>query len=149
MNINEISSWLSYSPDTGAFVWERSPKPGVNAGDKAGSVTRAGYRRIQLGGRSYRANRLAWLLVTGTWPSGVVDHFDGDRLNDRIGNLRDVSVAENSQNRHGAQRNNKTGILGVCRVGNGYRASIQVNGKKKHIGTFSTPELAQAAREAA
>ncbi|MFM8899174.1 MAG: HNH endonuclease signature motif containing protein [Burkholderiales bacterium] len=149
MAIIELKQWLSYEPETGVFRWLKPPKPGIKVGAVAGSITRNGYRRIQICGRSYRANRLAWMFSHGVEPVWLVDHIDGNRANDRIANLRDVSAATNSQNRHGAQLNNKTGILGVCKVGKGYRASIQVNGVKRHLGTYPTPELASAAREAA
>ncbi|MFX4377260.1 HNH endonuclease, partial [Acinetobacter baumannii] len=41
---------------------------------------------------------MAWLYVHGVHPTGQIDHIDGDPLNNRISNLRDVSHAVNQQN---------------------------------------------------
>lgn len=66
----------------------------------------------------------------------MVDHIDGDTLNNCKNNLRICSRAENARNRS-VQKNNKTGYRGVCHSKGGrYKAVIWEDGKSKHIGTF-------------
>lgn len=86
-------------------------------------------------------------LIIGKAPKDmVIDHKDRDKTNCRKENLRFVTHAVNSRNR-GMQLNNTTGFKGVSedkRCGK-YNARIQVDGKNKHIGTFSDKESAARA----
>lgn len=95
-------------------------------------------------GRCYKAHRLAFLSMTGEWPTGEVDHMDGDRLNNRFGNLRDVSHAVNLQNRRNATSRSESGILGVQKNWNKWYAVITTNGQSKNLGGYATPEEASA-----
>jgi len=77
-------------------------------------------------------------------PDGLfVDHIDGDGFNNHRSNLRICTHQENMRNRHstcGASR-----FKGVTRHGSGWRARINVGGKKVAIGTFrSECEAAKA-----
>lgn len=147
---SRLRELLQYDPETGVFVsardagrWGR-----IRAGTPVGWCE-CGYWTIHVEGRKYRAARLAWLYMTGTWPAGVVDHRDGDKTNNRFGNLRDVTVAVNTQNQRRAPVTNKLGLLGVTKHQGRYRAVIQAGGKSKHIGAFDTPEGAHEAYVAA
>ena len=78
-------------------------------------------------------------------PPGVeVDHINGDRLDNRRSNLRLCSRDENMRNRR-MHRNNTSGLKGVSRHGRRWRAQLQVDGKKLHIGVFDTREEAHDA----
>ncbi|SRR6266487_2302711 len=78
----------------------------------------------------------------------VVDHIDGNPLNNQKKNLRIVSESENQRNRK-ISKNNKTGIQGVCyhKVGKKWQAYHTVNGKQNNIGYFSSLERAKTALE--
>lgn len=67
-------------------------------------------------------------------PDGlVVDHLDGDPLNNLESNLKRSSHRENSLNRQGCNKNNKsTGVRGVTICNNKFRARLG----QKQIGTF-------------
>jgi len=78
-----------------------------------------------------------------------IDHINGCPSDNRIINLRDVSVAENGWNRKGAMRNNKTGVLGVCKMDGMFIAQIGVDGRQLRLGAFDTVEEAAAAYNAA
>ena len=56
---------------------------------------RTGHIRICIMRVKYLAHRLAWLYVTGSWPSQDIDHIDGDPTNNRFANLREVTHQEN------------------------------------------------------
>lgn len=139
---------LSYDSSTGVFVWVESPSKKIPVGSVAGTITRNGYCNIKIGKINYLAHRLAWLFVNDCWPSWHVDHINGDRLDNRISNLREASFEINAQNRRVANSNNVScGLLGVSwNKGNKrWAAAIRSGGRKIHIGLFDTPDLAHKA----
>jgi hypothetical protein len=83
-------------------------------------------------------------------PKGmVVDHINGNGLDNRRENLRVCTYRENSFN-HKLSKRSTTGYMGVA-LDNGrrYVAHLQVAGQKKRIGWFKTAEEAARARDAA
>lgn len=138
---------INYNPDTGEFVWIKPRRPGMPVGNAAGTLKNSdGYLNVKIDNRLYRGHRLAWLYVYGVWPAGQIDHINGVRADNRIANLRDVSSKENTHNQRTAHRGSKSGVLGVTVKPNGkFVADIRHNGKKKHLGYFSTAEDAHAA----
>lgn len=77
----------------------------------------------------------------------VVDHINGDTLDNRRENLRACTNAENLRNQ-GARKKNVTGYKGVSpqhRYPDRYRAEITANGEHLYLGLFDTPELAAIA----
>lgn len=136
---------LSYEPETGQFYWRVRRGPNADAGSLAGRLGDDGYRKICIDRQTYRAGRLAWFYVNGTWPLNDIDHIDGDCLNDRIANLRPATHSQNQANR-GPQANNTSGFKGVCRWrGNRWQAGVGYQGKRIYIGIFDSPEAAHAA----
>lgn len=148
--IDEIKKHLSYDPDTGIFIRLIKRARTSRLGEAAGFKDARGYIRIKLGSKMYRAHRLAWFWVNGEWPEFQIDHINGILDDNRISNLRDVTIVTNQQNQKTAHKNNKSGLLGVSPVcGNKYSASIRHNGRKIHLGRFSDPVLAHQAYLAA
>lgn len=72
-------------------------------------------------------------------PLVFVDHINGDRLDNRRGNLRRATAAQNAHNR-GARRTSK----GVWLVHH-YSAQIMVRGRRISLGLFSTAKAAALA----
>lgn len=140
-----LRRWLSYDPSNGVFTWLQKPAKYIAAGSQAGAVNACGYVSITLHKRPYLAHRLAWLYMTGKFPSDCVDHINGMRSDNRWRNLREANHALNQQNKRGANSNSKTGVLGVSRSGRGYRAALGVNGRNYYSRTFATVEEASAA----
>lgn len=139
---------MDYDPGTGHFTH----KPGQKwrrAGKVAGAINNLGYRLIRVDNRLYRAHRLAWLYVHGEWPAGEIDHINGKRDDNRIENLRDVTVSVNQQNRKRAAANGSTGLLGVSTAKARYRAAIALDGASFYLGSFDTAEEAHEAYLAA
>lgn len=73
-----------------------------------------------------------------------VDHRDRNGLNNKRENIRLCEHKENMRNRK-ISKANKCGLKGVYASGNKWRAEIKFNGKKIHIGCFSTKEDAHDA----
>lgn len=98
---------------------------------------------IRVDGVLFKAHRLAWLYVRGCWPSGIVDHKDGNTANNRWSNLRDTTQMTNNHNRVAAQRNSKVGFLGVSPCLSRFSSAIKgSDGIRRHLGVFDTPEEA-------
>jgi hypothetical protein len=143
----EVAEWLLYCPATGLLTWRKDRNYNAKAGSQAGAVCPAtGYRRIRLGKkRKLQAHRIAWLLHYGVDPFPLeIDHIDGNRLNNRIDNLRLVTKQQNQFNRK-TNKNNSSGYRGVYLIGGKWQAAIRINGHLQRIGTFETAQLASAA----
>lgn len=145
LTASRLREVVSYDPTTGEFAWRLRTSIRIMPGKLAGTLRPNGYVMVGIDGPQYRAHRLAWLYVHGEWPNGDIDHINGCRADNRIANLRIVSNAVNGQNRQGAQRDNKTGFLGVFKCKQRFQAQVKLNGKITHIGTFDTPEQAHQA----
>ena len=148
MNIELIQQYIKYLPDTGEFV--RIKKlPKSNAPLMVpfkGTLDSAGYFRVCVLGKVYRAHILAYALTFGHKPSLFIDHINRDRQDNRIYNLRPANRQINGQNQRHLNRKSATGVIGVYRVKkNTYKSLIQVNNKSKYLGTFSSVEEAYLA----
>lgn len=146
LSLGHAQRILRYEPDTGLFFWRVSINSRSPEGSQAGT-DRYGYTVITINRFKYRAHRLAWFFSNGIWPQGVIDHINGNRSDNRIKNLRDVTVAVNTQNQKRANRDSKTGVLGASKhqLCNKYSAQITINNKHIYLGLFATPELAHKA----
>ncbi|GAB3763566.1 HNH endonuclease [Ramlibacter monticola] len=149
LTVERLRSLLQYDRETGEFTWTAACSLAAWSGRKAGCTTPLGYVAISVDGRSYRAHRLAWMHVYGAWPKGVIDHIDHNRANNALANLRDVSVVGNNQNVIEPLRRNRSGVLGVSKKRSKWRATIGIDGRSVHIGTFDSQEEAHAAYLAA
>jgi hypothetical protein len=140
----QISAVLHYAPTTGLFTYKRKSHRRA-VGQLAGRADAKGYFRIRLFGREFKSHRLAWLLTYGVWPVAEIDHINGIPGDNRLKNLRAVDAMANGQNRRKAQKNNRTGLLGVCPAKNGFRAQIKAYGVIHASAVFATPEEAHTA----
>ena len=140
----EVQALLWYDPTTGLFMHKVNGHK-RKAGAVTGRLDTKGYVRIRLLGYEFKAHSLAWLLTYGMWPQAEIDHINGCPSDNRIMNLRDVSVAENGWNRKNAMRNNQSGLLGVSTAGTKFHAQITAAGAHVFLGAFDTPEEARAA----
>ena len=86
----------------------------VSAGEQAGTIRRSGRAsKVELMGRNIFVHRIIWEMHNGEIPDGlVIDHIDGDCLNNKISNLRLVTQALNSRNQR-KPKNNSSGTVGV------------------------------------
>jgi len=143
---SRLQELLHYDPGSGEFHWRVQKKNNHSAGDIAGCRMRSEYWTIHIDGRNYRAHQLAWLYMQGEWGRPLIDHRDGNPLNNRWSNLRLSSHTENAANRP-RLRSNTSGFKGVSfdRRRGKWLAQIQKQGRRYPIGRYDT---AQEAHEA-
>jgi hypothetical protein len=141
--LDRINELFIIEPAEGLVTWKFTVF-NFYSGQRAGTVTPDGYRRVKVGPKYYRTSLIVWTVATGSPPVEQVDHRDGDRANDRFGNLR---LATNSQNQANSKcrKNNKSGVKGVSFQAGRFVAEITKDGKKHYIGRFDTVAEAKAA----
>ena len=96
---------------------------------------RMGKRRIRI-----YLHHAVWAVCKGRWPEQQLDHINGNKHDNRIENLREVSQSENNMNvLHPWKPNSKTGLPGVNKHGSGYRirvASNQYHFRDKYVAFY-------------
>lgn len=147
--LEQINNAFYFDLDKGIMYWKNVSKyhSGLN-GTIAGNVTRSRkdklYWVISFNGKKYKRSRLIYLFVNKRLPIPCVDHINGDSLDDRPINLREVTVTQNNWNHKG--RKKKTDLpMGVRTNGNKYVARISHNKKQITIGTFNNLQDAHQA----
>lgn len=89
-------------------------------------------------------------FLTGVSRGAVVDHINGDTLDNRRDNIRVCTQAENMRNQRArvARPGSRKGVS-FDRARNKFQAYINVNGKRISLGRFATEDEAVAAHNAA
>jgi hypothetical protein len=125
--------------DNGNLVWKVRLSWRVQVGTIAGTVENNGYIRVTINGKPYRMHQLVFLYHNGYLTKGKeIDHIDGDRTNNRIENLREVTKAQNSFNRKYVD--NTSGFKGIswCNRRRKWVVQIMVDGRNKNLGRYDT-----------
>jgi hypothetical protein len=167
--ISFLRSLLRYDPDTGKLFWRERTPDMFSGNGNGGSVTSCriwntrfankealacdsghGYLVGVIQGSPFYAHRVAWAIHYGAWPKREIDHINGDRSDNRIKNLRDVSRSLNGKNVKMYTRNT-SGHTGVSwdQVNKKWRVQIVIDGKDRCLGRFESVEDAIAVRKAA
>jgi len=155
-----------YCEDSGKLYWKIIPEDKIpfnkslkgvrifNAnysGKEAGTIQigrhSPTYRRLNLDATHYLSHRLIFKLVYGV-DAEVVDHIDGDSLNNNLSNLRNVTQAVNSRNNK-ISCNNMTGYTGVYWIKRDciWRVSITKDGRQYNLGSYKNIDEAIMARK--
>ncbi len=147
LTAQRLRELLHYDPETGIFYAKKRRGP-LSVGKSSGTITPDGYVQISLHRSLYLAHRLAWLYVFGEFPSQQIDHKDRDGTNNRIENLRLATGSQNNYNKP-KRADNTSGHRGVCYVKRSglWEAKTKVNGKRKSLGRYKTPQEAGFAYE--
>jgi hypothetical protein len=99
---------------------------------------------VGMGGKTYQL--LMHRVVLRAAPDVLVDHRDGNRLDNRKDNLRSASHRQNAQNRAPiAGRRWK----GVYAAGDRWKARIKHDGRMIHLGAYESEEIAALAYDLA
>lgn len=113
-----------------------------------GKPTDKGYCRVDFDGTHMYGHRYAYEQLVGPIPDGLqVDHMCHETLCVNPKHLQTVTQAENNENRAGASRNSKTGILGVywCADSDKYRTVAAKHGRAYYNGSYDNIEDAERA----
>lgn len=147
--LNDI---LFYNPNSGLLVWKK-----LFPGKIAGTLVKPrGYqkefRKLAIERLDFKAHRICWILHYGQLPESglVIDHVNGNPIDNRIHNLRTCTPQQNSMNSR-TPKTSTTGYKGVARLAgyNLYRAHITKNRKQIHLGCFESFEDAKKAYDIA
>ena len=162
MNWNDFFYYDESSPSS--LRWKVDVKTGkdgrikiMSAGDVAGCVdndyrTKIQYWRVGLKSILYSVHRVVWEMFQGTLQDGyIVDHIDGNGLNNSLPNLRAVPHTNNMRNKVMDKRNT-SGATGVSLDGNYWRGQcIGLDGKRNRksfsIKTYGPDEAFRLACE--
>ena len=157
-----LHTLLEYLPETGQFFWKNrcaslfsSPHQAKAWNNKfAGkeaftSLDGKGYKHGDIFNKRVYPHQLAVVMTYGSYETSsyAVDHINGDRVDNRIVNLRLVSYRENALNCK-RPRHNTSGHVGVTwhKQASKWMAQVQFEGKCYYLGLFDDISLALDAR---
>jgi hypothetical protein len=152
LTVDLLNHLFEYDKETGNLIWKIKPSSRghhVKAGDIAGTLKSHGYLCVGINYNSYRAHRLIFLMHKGYLPK-TIDHINGDKLDNRIENLRAATVGQNQHNRK-TNANNTSGYKGVSwnKALKKWTARITLERKIIHLGYFANvEEAAEVVRKA-
>lgn len=156
LTYEQVKHYFNYDPKTGIVTWTENVHNKSNArpGERAGGMMPIGYIgtafRVEGVKNFLYMHRIAWMLTHKKWPDGQIDHINGNRADNRLVNLRDVTLGENRKNRR-KPTNNKSGHMGVFwdKSRNKWNVKIGVNGKTLQLGRFKDLDKALEVRKQA
>jgi len=142
-----LQECFSYNHETGVLTWKERPREHFNtdrgcrifnsgwAGKEAGSIkiysATIEYRAMSIYGKYTFAHRLIWTLVYGEEPVEI-DHINGNGLDNRIENLRNVDHKENLLNQK-IYSCNTSGVAGVRWDSERQKWSVQIGVQNKAL----------------
>lgn len=159
-----VREFLAYDGETGLFMWKSRAREHFttqraysvwNARYAGGAAMAVLHSRGYLAGNIFKvsilAHRAAWAHYFGEWPKNIIDHINGDKTDNRIANLRDVTYSLNNRNvRPKLGKESKyVGVFPANSKNGAWVASICVDAKKIHLGTFHSEDCAGRAYDAA
>jgi hypothetical protein len=128
----------------GLLLWKIRPKNSRKPkGDmEAGTVTTGGYKKITYQQKKYYVHRIVYLLEHGYMPN-LIDHIDGNSLNNKIENLRQSDKSKNACNSK-LRVDNSSGHKGVIwhKKTKKWMVRVQKNIKSNYVGLYEDFELA-------
>ena len=150
----EILNWLfRYDNESGKLFKIRGSSGKVwNSEREITAHNGSGYLHVAIADSNglqtmFKVHQLIYYMVSGIESLQVVDHQDGNPLNNRFPNLRLTTESVNSRNKR-MRSNNTSGYVGVSwnKQKSKWMAQITIDGKQKYLGYYDSPEEANQAR---
>lgn len=133
-----VREYFTYS-DGDLFRVKASKYRPETLGKKFGGLTGTGYIQGWFRGKLYYLHHLVFIYHNHKLPCSFIDHIDGDRLNNRIENLRESTPQQNSFNsRPRAGSSSKYKGISYDKRRRKWRARIVISGKEIYLGRFET-----------
>ena len=152
-----VRKLLDYYPEDGKLFWRYRPERMFKksrvflqfntcfAGKEAfTSIDGRGYKSGRIWNKTYHAHRVAWAVQHNEWPD-VIDHINGDRSDNRLSNLRNITKSENARRK---AMSDKLPGVSFCKIRKLWRARVTFNYAESHIGYYKTEAEAIKARQA-
>jgi len=120
----------------GNLYWKKKTNTKTIIGSLAGTKHSKGYWHIAIHRKQYLAHRIIFLYHHGYLPE-FIDHIDGNKLNNKIENLREATKAQNLWNSK-INSNNKTGFKNVFwdKQRRKWKVIIKQNKLSHYVGCF-------------
>lgn len=143
MTVTQEQVLMLFDYKDGNLYWKQTSNKKIKAGTLAGGIDNKGRKRISIKGKSYQAHRLVYLLHYGNMPE-MLDHIDGNPLNNKIDNLRPANHSKNGFNRK-IGKNNTSGIKGLSwsKKSQKWQTSIKANNKTHYFGYYKYKDIAE------
>ena len=93
--VKKAKTRLSYNTSTGFLIWRFLPRSPKLIGQRAGYISK-GCRVITLDGTKFLSTHLIWAIVNDRLPTAgnIIAHKNDDRLDDRLENLKEITLSE-------------------------------------------------------
>jgi HNH endonuclease len=143
-----LKSIIDYNPETGIMRRKTTDK-GYHAGDIVGTPIGRGYIQAEVDGQRVLVHRLAWLYMTGAWPTKTINHKNGNHRDNSFSNLRQASRSEAAAAGRTGKRTGASGVLGVSwnKSAGKWHVQAWAKGKPYYGGLFES--LDEASQKAA
>lgn len=144
MTREDFLHYFKYDRKEGTLTWVNPPKSkSYLLNREAGTVRqdkRNFYRLVCVNRKIMTVHKIIWFLETGKWEK-LIDHIDGDGLNNKFSNLKPCSNRKNQHNRYTHRSGRLVGASWDTERRRWF-SCIQIEGKTKFLGRFSTEQLA-------
>lgn len=163
LDIPHINTLFNYCPTTGNLYWKKrtltmcssehamrsfnNKKAGTVVGSKRNNGKANEYLVVKVEGTVHLVHRLCWAIHHQEQPN-YIDHINGNGLDNRITNLRSVTLKENNKNMR-LFKTNTSEFCGVGAIRGRWEAHISINNTPINLGVYDTKAEAVAARRAA
>lgn len=108
LSLEYINQCVEYNEYTGELTWKKRPAHHFKSiskcnefnnkypGKVISGISGNGYIAFKANDIKNYAHRVIWKLMTGDYPKQTIEHIDGNKLNNRWENLRELTISKKS-----------------------------------------------------
>ena len=145
MTYQQAITTFEYDPITGKVFWKIATGSSTIGKEVTTTTSNNKYYRVTVDGVEYMLHRVIYLIMTGETPN-IIDHRNGNSLDNSWDNIRNVTQQVNLCNRK-QMSSNTSGVTGV--IWDKSRGKWKATLSTKNLGRFDTFEEAVACRQRA